>query len=107
MPPPSMRDSVAYNLTLLAFGATYAASMPPVEIAGLQPNNEVSCRAPLTKIARGRSQTALLTSGEQRAQVASFNGALQNTPDRVQRCSRFYQERNILHCRAQLTFKCM
>ena len=100
-PRRSVRDFVVYNLTAPAFRATYAAPMPPVEIAGLQPRNNMLCRAPLIKKARGRPQTARLTSGEQRARVAAFNGALQNIPDRIQHCSRYHEGHNILRCRAQ------
>ena len=60
--------------------------MPLVEITGLQPRNDMLCRAPLVKKERGRPQVARLTAGEQRARVAAFNGALQNIPDRLQRC---------------------
>ena len=42
--------------------------------------------------ARGRPKVARLTAGEQRARVAAFNMALQNIPDRQQRCSRCHQE---------------
>ena len=38
--------------------------MPLVEIAGLQPRNDMPCRAPLFKKARGRPQVARLTAGE-------------------------------------------
>ena len=51
--------------------------MPLVEIAGLQPRNGMLCQTPLTK----RHEVALkppVTSEEQRARVAAFNGALQN-----------------------------
>ena len=76
--------------------------MPPVEIAGLLPRNDMLCRAPLIKKARGRPQATRLTAGEQRARVAAFNGALQNIPDRLQHCSCCLQEgHNILRCRAQ------
>ena len=101
-PHRSIRDFVAYNLTVPAFRATYATPMPPVEIAGLQPRNDMLCRAPLIKKARGRPQAARLASGEQRARVAAFHGALQNIPDRIQHCSRCHQEgHNILRCQAQ------
>ena len=50
------------------------------------------CRAPLFKKARGRPQVARLTAEEQRARVAAFNGALQNIPGRLQRCSCYHQE---------------
>ena len=98
----SVRDFVAHNLTVPAFRATYTAPMPLVEITGLQPRNDMLCRAPLVKKARGRPQVARFTAGEQRARVAAFNGALQNIPDRLQRCSRCHQEgHNILRCRAR------
>ena len=76
--------------------------MPPVEIAGLQPCNDMLCRAPLIKKARGRPQDSRPTTGELRARIAAFNRALQNIPDRLQRCSRYHQEgHNALRCQAQ------
>ena len=64
----------AYRLTVPAFRATYTAPMPLVEIAGLQPRDDMLCRAPLFKKARGRPQVARFTAGEQRAQVAASMG---------------------------------
>jgi hypothetical protein len=43
------RDFVAYNLTVPAFRATYAAPMPPVDIGALQPRPEMRCRCPILK----------------------------------------------------------
>ena len=63
-PRRSVRDFVAYNLTVPAFRATYAVPMPPIDIAGLQPRNDMLCRAPLIKKARGRPQAARLTARE-------------------------------------------
>ena len=85
----SAREFIPYNLTLEAFKATYAEPMPPVEAEGLEPQGDNDCQAPLFKKARGRPQTARLTVGEQRARQAAWNGpgALQNIPDRVQRCT--------------------
>ena len=99
-PRRSVGGFVADNLTPPAFRAVSAVPMPPVEDSGLQPNNEVPCRAPPNKKARGRLQTFRLTTGKQRARVAAFNGALQNIPDRLQGCSRCHQEGH-LRCRAQ------
>ena len=45
----SVRDFVAYNLTILAFRATYAAPMPLVEILGLQPP-AMTCSAELLSL---------------------------------------------------------
>jgi hypothetical protein len=45
----SARDFVAYNLTVPAFRATYAAPMPPVDIGALQPRPEMRCRCPILK----------------------------------------------------------
>ena len=96
----SARDFVAFNLTLAAFRATYdGPAMPPVEIATLAPQENEPCHAPLFKKARGRPQTARLTAGEQRARLAAYNGALENIPDRVQRCSRCREEgHNVTRC---------
>ena len=79
-------------MTVSAFRATCAAPMPQVGIAGLQPRNDLLYRAPVSRNAPGRPETAHLTSGEQRARVSAFNGAEQNIPDRIQHCSRAHQE---------------
>jgi len=100
-PPRSARDFVAYNLTIAAFKATYVEAMPPVDIMGLQPMDNFPCHPPLFKKNRERPQTNRLTAGEVRASTAAWNGALQNVPDRVQRCSRCRQEgHNVARCRA-------
>ena len=76
--------------------------MPLAGIAGFQLRNDMLCRAPLYKKARDRPQVARLNAGEQRARVIAFNGALQNIPDRLQRCSRCHREgHSILRCRAR------
>ena len=75
--------------------------MLPVEVEGLEPQGDNDCRAPLFKKARGRPQTTRLTAGEQRARQAAWNGALENIPDRVQRCSRCGHEgHNVVRCPA-------
>ena len=45
----SVRDFVAHNLKVTAFRATYTAPVPRVEITGLQPRNDILCRALLVK----------------------------------------------------------
>ena len=68
-----------------------------VEIIQLKENEP--CHAPLFKKARGRPQTARLTAREQRTRLAAYNGALENIPDRVQRCSRCREEgHNVTRC---------
>ena len=67
MPPavvPVALYAVAYNLTVPAFRVNYAVPMPPVEITGLQPRNDMLYRSPLIKKARGRPQVACLTAGD-------------------------------------------
>ena len=59
-PRRSVRDFVTYNLTVPAFRATYTVPMLPVGVAGLQPHNDMLCRAPLIGKTRGRPQANLL-----------------------------------------------
>ena len=98
----SARDFVTYNLTLAAFRTTYDGPvMPPIGIATLALHENEPCHAPLFKKARGRPQTARLAAGEQRARLAAYNGALENIPDHVQRCSHCREEgHNVTRCPA-------
>ena len=47
--PRSARDFVAYNLTVPALRAIFAAPMPLIEIAGFHPRNDMPYRALLFK----------------------------------------------------------
>jgi hypothetical protein len=74
--------------SVAAFKATYARVMPPVDITDLQPQEEFPCQPPRFRKPRGRPQTKRLTAGEMRARTATWRGALQDVPDRIQHCSR-------------------
>jgi hypothetical protein len=100
-PQRSARDFVSYNLTVAALKATYARVIPPVDITNLQPQEEFPCQPPRFRKLRGRPQTKRLTAGEMRGRTAAWRGALQDVPDRIQKCSRCRQEgHNVARCRA-------